>query len=118
MIAGQGDLFTDHLVPSGEALAREGMGRAESNADQDWLTRAREVVKALIAAGEPFTTDHIWYRLEQLGVATHEPRALGALIRQAAKQGVIQRQGYIPTTRPEAHARPIPVWVATGKKAA
>ena len=116
MIAGQGDLFTQQLVPSGEALAQEGMRRAEDNADEGWLRAARLELSALISGGEPWTTDTIWYRLERLGVRTHEPRALGALIRQAAKAGLIQRSGYTPTTRPEAHARPIPVWVATGKK--
>ena len=116
MMAGQGDLFTELLIPNGEALAQEGMSRAEDNADEGWLRAARLELAALIQAAEPFTTDHIWYRLERLGVHTHEPRALGALIRQAAKAGLIQRISYTPTTRPEAHARPIPVWQATGKK--
>lgn len=107
MSAEQGDLF-----------AQAAMDAAEAAADEGWLRAARGELKALIEAGEPWTTDHIWYRLEQLGVTTHEPRALGALIRQAAKAGLIVRRGYTPTTRPEAHARPIPIWSGTTQRAA
>ena len=102
----------------GDLLAQAAMDAAEAAADEGWLRCARSELKALIEAGEPFTTDHIWYRLERLGVTTHEPRALGALIRQAAKASLIQRQGYTPTTRPEAHARPIPVWCGVKRRAA
>jgi hypothetical protein len=94
----------------GDLLAQEAMQAAEDHADEGWLRAARQEIAALAASGEPWTTDHVWYRLEQLGVTTREPRALGALIRKAARDGLIRQQGYTPTTRPEAHARPIPVW--------
>lgn len=94
----------------GDLLAQQAQDAAEAHADEGWLRAARQQIAALAASGEPWTTDHVWYRLELLGVATHEPRALGALIRKAARDGLIRRQGWTPTTRPEAHARPIPVW--------
>ena len=113
MISGQGDLFTELLVPNGEALAAEGMQRAADHADSAWLQAANRIVQQLARSQEPFTTDQVWYRLEQAGVATHEPRALGAVMRRAAKAGLVEQVGYRPTSRPEAHARPIPIWRGT-----
>lgn len=101
----------------GDLLADEGMRAAEAGADEGWLRAAKHVVWQLIREGQPWTTDLIWYRLEDLGVTTSEPRALGAVIRSAQRNGFIRQVGYRPTTRPEAHARPIPVWVGTGKQA-
>lgn len=102
----------------GDLLADEGAQRAMSGADEGWLRAAKHVVWQLIQEGQPWTTDQIWYRLEALGVTTQEPRALGAVVRSAQRKGFIQQVGYRPTTRPEAHARPIPIWLATGKRSA
>ena len=104
MTAVQGDLLLDVALQ-----------KAEAHADATWLRAARQVVWDLIKADEPFTTDDCWAKLDALGVVTHEPRALGAVIRAAAKAGYIQTTGYRKTTRPEAHSRPIPVWLPTRK---
>lgn len=95
----------------GDLLAEIGMAAAEAGAHEGWLRAARHTIGCLIAEGVPFTTDTVWFRLEALGVKTSEPRALGSLMRSATKSGLIRQGGYVKTTRPEAHARPIPVWV-------
>lgn len=95
----------------GDLLAQEAMDAAEAGADEGWLRAARLELAALAASGLPWTTDFIWFRLEALGVSTREPRALGSVIRKAQRDGLIRQVGYRPTTRPEAHARPIPVYV-------
>jgi hypothetical protein len=94
----------------GDLLLEAALEKAERHANQVWLHAARQVVWQLIKAGEPFTTDDCWAHLDTLGVATHEPRALGVVMRAAAKAGLIRKAGYRNTTRPEAHSRPIPLW--------
>lgn len=92
--------------------AQMSIDQVEEHADQEWLIMATGIVKTLAAGGFPFTTDRVWSMLERIPVATHEPRALGAVMRKLARQGVIRTTGeYVKTQRREAHSRPIPVWV-------
>lgn len=80
----------------------------ELGAPADWLTDAQGVVNALAASGEPFSADDVWAKVG----APPEPRALGAVMVFAARQGWIRKTGlYRPSTRPAAHARPIAEWV-------
>lgn len=100
----------------GDLLAAQALDKVEANADPAWLGVAKRVVWQLVREGEPFTTDDCWVRLSALGVTTHEPRALGAVIRAAARAGFIRSTGeYRKTSRPEAHSRPIPVWLPVRK---
>jgi hypothetical protein len=96
----------------GDLLAQQGMDAAVAGADEGWLRAAKQELAALIQSRQPWTTDIVWFRLEALGVETPEPRALGGLIRSAARAGLIVQRGYTPSTRPECHARPVSVWQA------
>lgn len=78
----------------------------ESAAPPDWLWSARNLIERLAATGEPFTTDDVWQALPQ----PPEPRAIGALIRAAAKAGKIRRVGWRESSRPECHRRPVAMW--------
>jgi hypothetical protein len=92
--------------------AQMSIDQVEEHADQEWIVLATGIVKALAAGRHPFTTDKVWTMLERIPVATHEPRALGAVIRRLARDGIIIKTGaYVNTTRREAHSRPIPVWI-------
>lgn len=92
----------------------EALARVEANADAEWIGAARRIILAISAGGE-FDTDHVWKGLELAGVSTHEPRALGSVMRRLAKEGEIRKAGtYRPSTRPECKARPIAVWMRCG----
>ena len=106
------------LLAVGAALKRAAMAQVEQNADAEWISTAKNVVWQLIREGQPFTSDIVWARLDALGVATHEPRALGPVMLAAARAGFMTKQGYVNSTRRECHCRPIPVYVPTGKQAA
>jgi len=83
---------------------------AGNAASQDWMTAAADWI-TLLPAGYRFTTDELWHHLGGLELTTHEPRALGAVIRSARRNGSIRGTGrYVTSVRPECHARPIPVW--------
>ena len=81
----------------------------EAHANPDWKDEAERVIDLLAATRQHFTTDDVWQRLGH--VSTHEPRAMGALMKRAANRGVIRAtDGWATSTRPECHGRPIRVW--------
>ena len=86
--------------------------RVEAGADDSWLAAAHLVVKTLAKVEDYFTTDLVWERLEFLGVEQpQEPRAMGAVIRRAVREGLIEATGrYEPSGRVDCHARPCMVW--------
>ncbi len=95
----QGDLF-DASIARDEAI-----DRVSANADPTWMKEARSVVLSIVGA---FTTDDVWSRLL---TRPHEPRALGAVLRDLQAEGHIEPTGnYVPSTRPECHARPVRQW--------
>lgn len=98
----------------GEHRKREAIDRVELNADNRWKEAAAEVVRRVASDRAEFTTDRIWALLEKdhpnLG-PPHEPRAMGAVMRKAAKAGLIEKTDRVTRTeRPEAHRRDITVW--------
>lgn len=106
--------MTDTLFDEAGQARDEAIARAEANAAPDWLATAERIVLAVSPGGE-LTTDDIWTGLTAAGVATHEPRALGAVVRRLAKAGEIVATGhYRPSARRECHARPVPVWRRRG----
>lgn len=101
----QGDLF---------AITQEAVQRAADHANGEWLRDAQQAVRTLADGGKPFTTDDVWALLAITSTAaTHEPRALGAVIRQAQRDELIRHTGdWRKSTRPECHTRPCAVWIA------
>lgn len=98
-----------------QSLADEAIARVEAHADRTWMDAAFGAVGALALICATFTTDDVWAVLDKREVTpTHEPRAMGAVMRRAKRAGVCAASdSYIPSTRPESHGRPIRVWVAT-----
>ena len=77
----------------------------------NWEEAARQAIKTLIGRGQPFTTDDIWYILDEKKIPRpQEPRALGGIVQGFANRMEIFCGGYTRTTRRTAHARPITLW--------
>lgn len=103
----------------GDLLAAQAIEQVEEHADSEWMTAAKHVLWKIIQHGEDFTTDLMWERLNAMDVHTHEPRAMGAVMRAAARAGLIATTGeYVKSSRPDCHSRPIPVWRPKRKAAA
>ena len=84
--------------------------QVEANADEGWLKAAHWAVVFLAEDGDPFTTDDIWEYVDRHG-KPREPRAMGAVMKQAAAEGLIEATGeYRKSKRVECHARPVMVW--------
>ena len=95
----------------GQRRADEAVARVGRNADRDWLKAARLAVIEASVRHVEFTTDEVWAVLSRDGFATHERRALGAVMRSVAAEGVVEpTDRYRPSSRPESHARPVRVW--------
>jgi len=82
---------------------------AGDNAPGGWVERAREAVRSVAMSRFDFTTDHVW---DVLGEdRPPEPRALGSVLKQLAREGRIRQTGeYRKSDRVENHRRPVAVW--------
>lgn len=93
----------------GAKLADDGIRRADEHADRDWKQEAYEAVADLALFCDHFTTDDVHERLA--GATTHEPRAMGAIMRRAARDGLIEATDrYVASDRAVAHRNPKRVW--------
>lgn len=89
------------------------INKAYLHADSEWKDVAFRAVEWLAKTHSRFTTDDIHKAMEKYypNVTTHEPRALGAIMRQARAAGIIvPTNEHIPSQREAAHKRPIRVW--------
>jgi hypothetical protein len=85
--------------------------RVEAAAHEEWLIAAADAVTYLAAMYEEFDADAIWALLRQSEHTTHEPRAMGAVLRNAARDGMIApTDRWVQSRRTACHGRPIRVW--------
>lgn len=101
----------DGQLVLGEEVRDEAVERVGSSVDPVWFVMALDAVDRVASKGQKFTTDEIWRRLDVHGAFDVEPRAMGAVMRKAVREGWCRATGeYRRSTRPECHARPVRVW--------
>jgi hypothetical protein len=106
----QPSLFDEPLAI---ALLEEAIERVGLNADQLWALEAFKIVEMLSIQRHDFTTDDVWEWMNQMHpeLTTHEPRAMGAVMRKASSDRLcVPTERYSKSLRPECHRRPIRVW--------
>jgi len=96
-------------APSAKIIA---LHKVESHADPAWMLAAFTTVELIAYVHDTFTTDAVWKSLEQNNVnSPREPRAMGAVMRKAAQDGLIEATGrYQQSTRDSNHQRPVAIW--------
>ena len=72
----------------------------------------RSKILALAATGHPFVSDDVADGMPDLD----HPNRLGAIMRAAAAEGLIEAVGYQPSTKPSRHGAIVRVW--RGRRAA
>lgn len=82
--------------------------QADDHADAEWRDHADSIIRAHARTGCDFTTDEVMETLAAGPFSTHEPRALGAVVKRLISQGVIVQTGWARSRR--RHASPIPVY--------
>jgi hypothetical protein len=97
-------------VPPMTSTTTKAIDQAERHANPAWLADAAKAVLWCAHNYATFTSDDVWRRMSRQH-HTHEPRALGAVFRNAARAGwIVRTTTTVPTKRPEAHHRPVAVW--------
>lgn len=85
--------------------------RVDKHADKGWKELALETVKTVAQANARFTTDKVVELLAQAPLKTHEPRALGAVMRSAARQGwIVATDGFEKSAAVSRHRAHKMVW--------
>ena len=89
----------------------EAIKRVDAHASETWKRVAWSIVRYLAETQLEFTTDDVWQALKARRVTTHEPRAIGAVMRSFAKSGVIRNtKRMVESNREACHRRPVTVW--------
>ena len=106
-----GTQFAFNFDPIRSAHARdEAMVRVERNAHEEWKDVALEAVYQAALVNGKFIVDEVW-RYMPPDVSTHELRAMGAVMKKAAKAGWIIGTGeYRPSAKVTTHKGLRHVW--------
>jgi hypothetical protein len=78
----------------------------------EWIAKIRTAILDVAANHGTFTTDEVWQYCEDHAIdPPHEPRALGAVIRELSSAGeIVPTMEYRMSARAACHRRPIRVW--------
>lgn len=94
----------------GQALAEEGMARAEQSAG-DWdIAVIDQAIGELARSGRAFSANDVRPLLPQVRTP-----AIGARFAAARKRDEITPIGYTPSTDPGTHGHPVRMWRGTGR---
>jgi hypothetical protein len=84
--------------------------RVQQHADPNWRNEAQEAVAHCARTMRHFTSDDVHDAMSQ-EFRTHEPRAMGAVMRWGVGQGLIRHSGrQVKTKRAQSHRSPRTVW--------
>lgn len=94
----------------GQQRRDDAIDRVGEHADTEWKAAVALAIRFCAKTRDAFTTDEVWSLLTGRD-ATHEPRAMGAMMQEAKRAGVIApTKEWRESARPECHARPCRVW--------
>jgi hypothetical protein len=99
-------------VPAAIEAKNQAIEQVEQNAAPSWKLHCEAAIRWLAKTRPEFTTDDVWELMHQrMNPMPHEPRALGAMMTNAAKAGLIApTDRYIPSARPVCHRNPKRIW--------
>lgn len=96
------------------SLARDAaLAQVEAAASHRWKAEALDAIRYVAERRERFTTDAVWYVLEQIRKieGPSEPRALGSVMRRAVSMGFCRATSEVQkSVRVDCHRRPLAVW--------
>jgi hypothetical protein len=96
--------------PAELASVTQAIERVTAHAPTEWRRRALQAVRTTAQRLDELTVDDVRPSLPD-DVPVYDERALGSVMRAAARAGWIQStRTYKPSERPEAHSRPMLVW--------
>jgi hypothetical protein len=106
-------LFDPRALPDEPPTARPeatAMRSVERNAGRAWSNHVLDVTRRVATTSAELTVDDITPHIAE---PVHDTRALGPVMRRAARLGYIRPTGqYRTSERPETHSRPLRVWAS------
>lgn len=90
----------------------EGIARSADHAesvDPGWGESCYRVLRDFIGENREFNSYEFREFLGRIGFPCPVPKALGAVMQRAAREGLIRKIGYDP--HPERHCSPTPRWI-------
>lgn len=92
------------------AAREEAINRVEAHADPEWKDVAYLTALRVAQQKRFFVSEDVWDALSG-DVQTHEPRAMGAVMRRLRKEGIVEpTDQFVTSTSPLGHGRPSRVW--------
>lgn len=86
---------------------------AHAHADETWKSTAYAAIVTVARRKPKLSADDVWEELQGSTPTTHEPSALGPLIRIAARNGIIRKaHGEMVKTRFERRHRELQQWIS------
>lgn len=96
-----------------QRLKEQAIDRVEEAAPDEWLEAAQDAVLFVCQRLHQFTTDDIWQAMPEDIRQLREPRAMGAIMRQAARDGLcVATDRTRNSARAACHGRPLRIWRA------
>lgn len=94
-----------------EAGKVDGMQRVHRHAAPEFIEAAAQVIRAAAMARPEISSNDLWDGIEALGVTTHDNRASGPVMTDAARRGwIVATDRWIKSTRPSRHRGDVRVW--------
>lgn len=101
----------DDLLSLIDQQRDEAIQRVNAHADPDWKDTAYATGYRIASCQESLLSEDIWQALSDQGVHTHEPRAMGAVMRRLHADKVIQpTDQFVKSPSPLGHGRPSRIW--------
>lgn len=92
------------------AAREEAINRVEAHANTEWKDVAYLTAIRVAQQKRFFTSEEVWDALSG-DVRTHEPRAMGAVMRRLRKERIVEpTDQFVTSTSPLGHGRPSRVW--------
>ncbi len=94
--------------------ATAAIATVKAHADPEWYSLALQAAKDCALSIDSFTSDDVWNLLDsRKAPIPHEPRAMGAVLKDLADMGRITATGdWRVSKRRVCHGRPMMVWRA------
>jgi hypothetical protein len=96
---------------AGETAKTDGIARATANTPPDWATACRNAIELMARRGQPFQAADLI--AEGLVDEPDHPARWGAAFNNAARAGVIEHAGVVPSTRATVHRSLCRQWIGT-----
>jgi hypothetical protein len=97
-------------VEAGRQARDEAIQAVDDAAPVEFKDAALDAIRELARESERFTSDDVWPRIPE-DVRPPEPRALGAVMVQAQRLGIVRpTKDFRVSNRPQCHANPKRIW--------